>query len=156
VGQHGTQAPSNKAVALNERCVLCTTRALAMQLVLPLEEAPDPETRAELESIWARSGGLDAAVRSGGLAAARALILDIEQDLAAALELDDDLAALTTTTTQPETQATSVGETTSTSSLEATSTTDGATTTTAEPTTTTEAPTTTSTEPPTTESTAPP
>jgi putative peptide zinc metalloprotease protein len=158
VGQHGTQAPSNKAVALNERCVLCTTRALAMQLVLPLEEAPDPATRAELESIWARSGGLDGAVRSGGLAAARALILDIEQDLAAALELDDDLAALTTTTAAPETPATdAAGETTSTSSVEATSTTDGATTTTAEPTTTTTAaPTTTSTEPATTESTAPP
>src|SRR5204862_2929704 len=32
VGHHGTVAPANKAVALNERCVLCNTRSLAIQL----------------------------------------------------------------------------------------------------------------------------
>jgi putative peptide zinc metalloprotease protein len=158
VGQHSTQVPVNKAVALNERCVLCTTRALAVQLVLPLEEAPDAETRSELESIWSRTAGLDAALRSGGFAAARALVLDIEHDIAALLELDDDLAALTTTTTRGDTEVTAIaGQETTTTTSGSTSTTAGAAaTTTSAPTTTTEPSTTTTTSPSTTESTAPP
>jgi putative peptide zinc metalloprotease protein len=155
VGQHSTQAPANKAVAINEQCVLCTTRALAVQLVLPLEEAPDPATRAEVESIFARSGALDSTLRDGGFEAARALVLDIEQDIAAALDLDDELAALTTTTTAAQTEATTgTGETTTTTAV-VTSTTASEPTTTA-PTTTTTEPSSTTTEPPTTESTAPP
>jgi putative peptide zinc metalloprotease protein len=159
VGQHSTQVPVNKAVALNEQCVLCTTRALAVQLVLPLDEAPDPDTRSELESIWSRTAGLDATLRSGGFAAARALVLDIEHDIATLLELDDDLAALTTTTTRGDSEVTAIaGQETTTTTIGSTSTTAGAeTTTTSAPTTTTAAPTTTTTTTPsTTESTVPP
>lgn len=156
VGQHSTQAPANKAVAINEQCVLCTTRALAVQLVLPLEEAPDAATKAEVESIFARSGALDSTLRSGGIGAARALLSDIEHDLAAALELDDELAALTTTTTQAPTEITAGAGDTTTTTASVTSTTAASEPTTTAPSTTTTGPSTTTTEPPTTESTAPP
>jgi putative peptide zinc metalloprotease protein len=157
VGQHSTQAPYNKAVALNEQCVLCTTRALAVQLVLPLEEEPDAATRAEIEGIFARSNALDSTLRSGGISAARALLNDIEQDIAAALELDDELAALSTTTTTAQSQVTiGAGETTTTAGAVTSTTTSSEPTTTAPSTTTTEPTTTTTTAPSTTESTAPP
>ena len=156
VGQHSTQAPVNKAVALNEQCVLCTTRALAVQLVLPVAEEPDAGTRAEIESIFARSNALGSTLRNGGIGAARSLLFDIEHDIAAALELDDDLAALTTTTTEAQTPASTGGGETTTTTADTTSTTTGAEPTTTAPSTTTTEPPTTTTEPPTTESTAPP
>jgi putative peptide zinc metalloprotease protein len=161
VGHHGTVAPSNKAVALNERCVLCTTRSLAVQLVLPLDEEPDPATRAQLDATWARAERVDDALRNGGFAAARALVFDIEHDIAALLDLDDELAAIApTTTTTPSSSTTSGDE-------GVTTTTDGGTTdVSAQPTTTatvpetttttTTEPSTTTTEPPSTTTTSPP
>jgi putative peptide zinc metalloprotease protein len=161
VGHHGTVAPSNKAVALNQRCVLCTTRSLAVQLVLPLDEEPDAGTRARLDAAWARAARIDDVLRSSGFEAARALVFDIEHDIAALLDLDDDLAAATTTTTvadsSPTTAADGSGQTTTT--VQGTDPTSGSTTTTQGvdgSTSTTVEPTTTTTEPSTTTSTAPP
>jgi putative peptide zinc metalloprotease protein len=162
VGQHDEIAPLNKAVALNERCAACTTRSLAVQLVLPLEEEPDAETRAQLDALWGRAGGIDSTLRSEGFDAARALVLDIEADIAALLELDDDLAEATSTSIAARSTTTTLGSETP-STAEATGTTAGeGTTTSTEPTsTTTPAETTTTaststTAPPTTSTTAPP
>jgi putative peptide zinc metalloprotease protein len=162
VGHHGTIAPSNKAVALNERCVRCSTRSLAIQLVLPLDVEPDAATKAQLDSIWARAAGVDVTLRTRGFDAARSLVLDIEHDIAVLLELDDDLAAATSTTTTagPDVTATPTRDGSATtpttrgltpSSEPPTPTTEPAseTTTTDPPTTTTEPPaSTTTTEPP--------
>jgi putative peptide zinc metalloprotease protein len=145
VGQHDTVAPSNKAVARNELCVLCTTRALAVQLVLPLDAAPDADTRAAVEAIWSRSGQLDRVLRTQGFDAARRLVVGIEHDLAVLLQLDDDLAAAATTTT--DAAATDQQVTTGGGSVTTAASGDAVTTTTIEPTTTTVEPTTASTEP---------
>ncbi|MFL6205709.1 MAG: hypothetical protein ACJ739_10205 [Acidimicrobiales bacterium] len=155
VGQHGTIAPSNKAVARNEQCVLCTTRALAVQLVLPLDHAPDPQTRAAVEAIWARSARLDSVLRTQGFDAARRLVVGIEHDIAVLLELDDDLAAAEATTTS-ETVTSDARVTTGDTTATTASPGNDVTTTTADPTSTTAEPSTSSTEPSTTTSEPPP
>lgn len=157
VGNNPTVAPSNKAVSRNELCVLCTTRSLAVQLVLPLAEPPDAATRAELDAIWSRAAGIDEALRRDGFLAARALVLDIEQDIAALLELDDDLASVTSTTSTTSTttadgSSTTVAATATTAPGGAVTTTTGPTTTAPRPTTTTTA----ATEPEPTTTTTPP
>jgi putative peptide zinc metalloprotease protein len=163
VGQHDQIAPTNTAVARNERCAACTTRSLAVQLVLPLDSEPDAATRAQLDALWARADGIDATLRAEGFEAARALVLDIEADIAALLQLDDDLAEATTTTTASmatsttaEAQAgspstgstdTTTGDIATTSTAPSSTTAPPETTTTAS-TSTTAAPTTTTTAPP--------
>ena len=168
VGQADTIAPVNKAVSRNERCVQCTTRSLAVQLVLPLDAPPDAQTRSELDAIWARSATVDDTLRTDGFDAARALVLDIENDIASLLELDDDLATVATTTTTTAGSSTTDASgtnapdgTETTSPTGPTSTTEAETTTSTEPETSTSTTTSTSTststtEPPTTSSTAPP
>jgi putative peptide zinc metalloprotease protein len=162
VGHHGTIAPSNKAVALNERCVRCSTRSLAIQLVLPLDEEPDAATQAELDSIWARSAGVDLTLRTRGFDAALSLVLDIEHDIAVLLELDDDLAAATSTTTTAGPDVTAMpthdGSTTSPTTSGSTASPEPSTTTTepASETTTTDPPTTTTEPPASTTTTEPP
>ncbi|MFZ6005591.1 MAG: hypothetical protein ACOYXM_16835 [Actinomycetota bacterium] len=159
VGDHDMVAPRNHAVAQNVRCLRCDTRALAVQLVLPIAQRPDAETLAALSQIWGRLAGLERAVAEQGLGAAQSLLHDIEAEVVALLTPDSSVLDETTTTSDGTTTTTTRATTTTTAtsattndgpSTSGSSTTepDGSTSTTATSTTTTSEPTTTTTAPP--------
>jgi len=58
VGSNDYVAPENEAVAVNDGCVACTTRSLAMQTVLTLPEEPDESVVAEIDRVWSRVDGI--------------------------------------------------------------------------------------------------
>ena len=105
VGQSDVVAPINSAVAANGACVECVTRALAVQLVVTLKEAPTQALAAEIEQAVARIGDVT------GLTDVYAEIQAVEQEVLALLADNDLLSTPAPATPTPSASASSTPST---------------------------------------------
>ncbi|MGV3759032.1 MAG: hypothetical protein ACO1PW_05735 [Actinomycetota bacterium] len=88
VGSNDEIVPRNEAVAVNHTCSACTTRALALQTVLVLDDAPSDATMAELEALWARVEAVRSQVGPQPLAEVRSQLLALQAELIELLGAD--------------------------------------------------------------------
>jgi putative peptide zinc metalloprotease protein len=148
LGDVDTVTPENIAVAINYSCVLCVTYALALQLVITLDEPLSDDEVAELETIWEQVDALEEQLATMPLEEIQPALVDIEQQIVDVLA--DDIAGTETTESESDgttesTTTTAGGEgegegdgdstttTTADGSGDTTTTTEAATTTTASP-----------------------
>ncbi|MGH1550747.1 hypothetical protein ACRAWB_16790 [Leifsonia poae] len=81
VGQSDVIIPQNLAVAANSGCVDCVTAAVAHQLVLTLAAAPDAQTLAKLNALWAEIMAYSKTIEGQALSDVQAKLLAFEQQL---------------------------------------------------------------------------
>jgi len=86
VGQDDEIAPRNEAVAVNHTCSACTTRSLAMQTVLVLDEEPTAAQMAEIEGVWDRVEAVRSMVGPAPIGDVRAELVALQAELVSILD----------------------------------------------------------------------
>lgn len=86
VGDNDEIAPRNEAVAVNHTCSACTTRSLAMQTVLVLDEEPTAAQMAEIEAVWDRVEAVRSMVGPAPISDVRAELVALQAELVSILD----------------------------------------------------------------------
>ncbi len=85
IGQSDVQIPVNTAVAGNRDCVQCLTTALAVQLVVALQDAPSEQVEAELKAAFAKLEGVEQLVEDLDLATVYRTVQEVQAEVLAVL-----------------------------------------------------------------------